>query len=155
MGALKDRLRTDLTTAMRERDSRRVATLRLTLSAITTEEVSGDVAHELADDQEQAVLAREVRKRREAAETYASAGRPELAAAETEEASILTAYLPQPLTDEELAAVVAAAVAQVTGQTGAAPGRQQMGQVVRAANTAAAGRAEGGRVAAAVRAALA
>lgn len=155
MGSLKARLRTDLTGAMKARDALRVATLRLTLSAITNAEVGGDAARALDDDEEKAVLSREVRKRHEAAETYSGANRPELADAERAEAQIIEAYLPQQLDDAALTALVDAAVQQVADATGARPGKAQMGQVMKAATAAAAGRAAGGRVAAAVRSALA
>ncbi len=155
MGALKTQLRTDLTAAMKAREPLRVATLRLTLAAITNAEVGGDAARALDDAEEQTVLTREVRKRREAAETYSGAGRAELADAERAEAAIIEAYLPQQLDDAALGELVDAAVRQVTEATGARPGRPQMGQVMKAVTAVAAGRAEGGRVAAAVRSALA
>ncbi len=155
MGALKTQLRADLTTAMRARETLRIATLRLTLAAITNAEVGGDTARELDDAEEQAVLTREARKRREAAETYAGAGRTELADAERAEERIIEEYLPRQLDDAAVTALVDEAVRQVTDASGARPGRAQMGQVMKAATAAAAGRAEGARVAAAVRSALA
>lgn len=139
---------------MRAREAQRVGTLRLVLAAITTAEVGGAQARELDDAEEQAVLSREARKRHEAADTYAGANRPELASAERAEAVIIEAYLPRKLDDDQLAALVADAVAQVTRTTGAAPGTAQMGQVMKAANAAADGRADGARLAAAVRSAL-
>lgn len=154
MATTKDRLRADLTGAMRARDRRRVATLRLSLAAISTEEVSGSAAHELDDAAEQAVLAREARRRHEAAGTYEAAGRPELAGAERAEAVIIEEYLPRPLDDEGVRAVVRAAVDRVREATGSTPGRAQMGQVMRAATAGAAGRADGSRLSAAVREAL-
>jgi len=155
VGALKTQLRADLTTAMRARETLRIATLRLTLAAITNAEVGGDTARELDDAEEQAVLTREARKRREAAETYAGAGRTELADAERAEERIIEEYLPRQLDDAAVTALVDEAVRQVTDASGARPGRAQMGQVMKAATAAAAGRAEGARVAAAVRSALA
>ncbi|HVK21347.1 MAG TPA: GatB/YqeY domain-containing protein [Actinokineospora sp.] len=154
MAELKNRLKSDLTTAMKARDKTRLASLRMGLAAITSEEVAGDEARELTDDEVQKVLAREVRKRKEAAEAFAGAGRPEQAQLELDEADVLAAYLPTQLDDAELVALVDAAVAEVTEQLGAAPTQKQMGQVMKAANTKVAGRAEGGRVAAAVKAKL-
>jgi uncharacterized protein YqeY len=151
---LKARLRADLTTAMKSRDSTKVATLRMALAAVSTEEVAGEAAHELSDDQIQKVLARELRKRKEAAEAFAGAGRPQQAAAERAEAEVLVGYLPQQLDDEELAELVSQAVTEVAGQLGEQPGQRQMGQVMKAANAKIAGRAEGARVAAAVKAIL-
>jgi len=155
MAELKARLRADLAEAIKNRESVRMASLRMALSAVTNEEVAGDAARELSDAEVQRVLTREVKKRREAAEAFAGAGRAEQARAEQDEAAVLEAYLPAQLTDDELETLVAAAVAEVTEQLGAAPGQRQMGQVMKTANAKVAGRAEGGRVAAAVRAKLA
>ena len=154
MAELKARLQADLTTAIKGRESTRMAALRMALAAVTTEEVSGDVARELSDTEVQKVLTREVKKRKEAAEAFAGAGRAESAKAEQDEAAVLTDYLPKQLADEELEALVVEAVAEVTGQLGEAPGQRQMGQVMKAANAKIAGRAEGGRVAAVVKSLL-
>lgn len=154
MAELKARLQADLSAAIKARETTRMAALRMALAAVTTEEVAGDVARELSDAEVQKVLAREVKKRKEAAEAFAGAGRAERAGAEQDEAAVLTYYLPAQLTDDELETLVTEAVAEVTGALGAAPGQRQMGQVMKAANAKVAGRAEGGRVAAAVRAKL-
>jgi uncharacterized protein YqeY len=143
---LKDRLRTDLTTAMKARDELRTATLRMVLSAVTAEEVSGKEARELSDDEVQAVLRREAKKRREAAEAFAGAGRAEQAAREQAEEGGLGDYLPAQLEDADLVAIVA----DVVTRTGAS-GMKDMGKVMGAVQAAVAGRAEGGRVAAEVR----
>ena len=150
MGALKDRLHADLTTAMKARDELTRATLRMVLTAITNEEVAGTTARGLSDDEELKVVAREAKKRREAAEAFRSGGAADRAERELAEEGVLTGYLPAQLEDDELAALVAAAVSE----TGAS-GPQGMGQVMKAVGPKIAGRAEGGRVAAAVRAALA
>lgn len=147
---LKATVQSDLHTAMRERDQLRAGTLRMALTAITNEEVSGKAARELTDDEVLKVLAKEAKKRKEAATAYADAGRPELAEKEEAEKAVLEAYLPAQLSDEELGGLVAQAVAE-TGATG----MPQMGQVMKAAQALVAGRADGGRVAAAVKAALA
>ena len=149
MTTLKNQLRTDLTAAMKSRDELRSATIRMALSAITNEEVAGSVARELSDAEIVTVLTREVKKRREASDAFAGAGRPEQAERERAEGEVLTAYLPQQLTDEELSTLVAEAVAE----TGAA-GPKGMGQVMKVLTPKIAGRAEGARVAAAVRSAL-
>jgi uncharacterized protein len=143
---LKERLRADLTDAMRSRDQVRLRTLRMALSSITNEEVSGAAAHELSDADIMKVLAREAKKRREAAEAYAAAGRAEQAEAERAEGEVLAGYLPAQLPDEELAALVTAAIAD----TGAAGG-QAMGKVMKVVTPQVAGRADGARVAAEVR----
>ncbi|MGH3760019.1 GatB/YqeY domain-containing protein [Actinophytocola sp.] len=154
MAELKARLQADLGAAIKARESTRMAALRMALSAVTTEEVAGEVARELSDAEVQKVLVREVKKRKEAAEAFAGAGRAERARAERDEAAVLREYLPTQLADDELEKLVAEAVAEVTEQLGAAPGQRQMGQVMKAANAKIAGRAEGARVAASVRAKL-
>jgi uncharacterized protein len=146
---LKDTLRRDLTDAIRSRDQVRAATLRMVLTAVSTEQVSGTQARELTEDEVQRVLVKEAKKRREASEAYASAQRPELAAKEDAELAVLQGYLPEQLDEASLEALVARAVEQ-TGATG----MPQMGLVMKAMQPLVAGRAEGGRVAAAVRAAL-
>ncbi len=150
MGALKDRLRIDLTASMKARDELTTATLRMALTALGNEEVAGKAARALSDEQEIAVLAREAKKRREAAEAFRSGGAGDRADRELAEEQVLAGYLPAPLTDEELEALVAQAIAE-TG----ANGPQAMGTVMKTVGPIVAGRAEGGRVAAAVRAALA
>jgi uncharacterized protein YqeY len=154
MSELKERLRTDLTTAIKARDTTATAALRMALAAITTEEVAGKQARELTDQQVERVLTREVKMRKEAAEAFAGAGRREQAAAEVAEGEILNRYLPAQLDDAELAELAAHAVEEVAAQLGERPGQRQMGQVMKAANATVAGRAEGSRVAAAVRALL-
>lgn len=146
MAQLKEQLRTDLNDAMRARDQVRMRTLRMALTSITNEEVAGASARELTDDEVLRVLTREAKKRREAAEAFGSAGRAEQAAAERAEGEVLAGYLPAQLGDEELAALVAAAIAQ----TGAA-GPSGIGQVMKAVTPQVAGQADGARVAAEVR----
>lgn len=151
---LKERLRADLTAAMKARDTLTTSTLRLALAAITTAEVAGTRAKELSDAEIVTVLQKEVRKRGEAAEAFAGAGRDEQAAKERAEAQVLSGYLPQKLTDAEVDDLVAAAVAAVTASTGAAPTMRQMGLVIKDVQARAAGRADGSRIAAAVKLAL-
>ena len=150
MSTLKEQLQSDLTAAMRARDQVGAATLRMALTAVTTEEVSGTEHRELTDDDVLKVLVKEAKKRREAAAAYTGAGRAELAAQEAAELAVLEGYLPQQLTDEELDGIVREAVA-----SSGASGMPQMGLAMKAANAAVAGRAEGGRVAAVVRQVLA
>ena len=150
MSELKDRLQSDLTTAMRGRDELTTATLRMVLAAVTTEEVAGSSARELSDDEVRTVLAREAKKRREAAEAFSSAGRAELAEREKAEGGVLDRYLPRQLADEDIAALVAEAIAE-TGATG----MPQMGAVMKVAQAKAAGRADGKRLSTEVRRRLA
>ncbi|WP_130012582.1 GatB/YqeY domain-containing protein [Serinicoccus sediminis] len=146
---LKATLQQDLTAAMRAQDKVRAGTLRMTLSAVTTEEVAGKQARELSDDEVLRVITKEAKKRREAAEAYTGANRPELAAQEEAELEVLEAYLPAQLSDEELDELARAAVSE-TGATD----MRGMGGVMKVLQPRVAGRAEGGRVAAAVRQAL-
>jgi uncharacterized protein len=151
MAELKDRLRSDLTAAMKAQDKLRTATLRMLLAAIQTEEVSGKQVRELTDDDVLAVLARESRKRGEAAQIYITNGRGELAANERAEAIVIDEYLPTPLNDDELAHAVNTAIAEVAEQIGHRPGMQQMGQVMKAARAITGGKADGARISAAVK----
>jgi len=114
---LKERLRADLNSAMRARDQVRMRTLRMALTSITNEEVAGASARDLSDDEVVRVLTREARKRREAAEAFSAAGRSDQAAAERAEGEVLAGYLPAQLSDDELAALVDAAIAE-TGASG-------------------------------------
>lgn len=150
MNELKGRLRADLNAAMRTRDQVRLRTLRMALTSITNEEVSGHSARELSDDEIVRVLTREAKRRREAADAFEAAGRSDQAAAERAEGDVLAGYLPAQLTDEELTGMVSAAIAE----TGAA-GMQGMGKVMKTLTPRVAGRADGARVAAEVRRQLA
>lgn len=151
---LKGRLRADLTTAMKARDTLTTGTLRMALAAVTTAEVAGSTAKELTDAEVQAVLAKEVRKRAEAAEAFAGAGRPEQAAQEEAEAAVLSGYLPTPLDDAELDTLVRNAVDAVAADTGAPVTMRQMGPIIKQVQAAAGGRADGARISAAVKAAI-
>ncbi|MFV2197965.1 GatB/YqeY domain-containing protein [Nocardiopsis sp. LOL_012] len=146
MSELKDRLKSDLTTAMKARDQVRTATLRMVLAAISTEEAAGSSQRSLGDDEIVKLLTREAKKRREAAEAFDKGGREEQAAAERAESEVISDYLPEQLTDDELAALVSDAVEE-TG----AEGPRAMGQVMKVVNPRIAGRAEGKRVAAEVK----
>ncbi|HOB04716.1 MAG TPA: GatB/YqeY domain-containing protein, partial [Propionibacteriaceae bacterium] len=130
MADLKDTLRADLTTAMKARDSFRTGVLRMVLTAIHTEEVAGDEARELSHDEEESLIGREVRKRKESAEMYDAGNRPELAAKERAEVDLLSTYLPAPLTEAELDHIVAEEVAAL----GEGASMRQMGQVIKAVN---------------------
>ena len=126
--------------------------MRMALTAITNEEVSGKEARALSDDDVLTVLGREAKKRREAAEAYDAASRPELADRERAELEVIARYLPQPLTDDEVRAIVEAAVAEATA--GGASGGQAMGAVMKIVQPQVKGRADGGAVAAMVKSAL-
>ena len=143
---LKEQLQSDLTAAMKSRDELTASTLRMALTAITTEEVAGKQARRLSDDEVLKVLTREAKKRREAAEAFSGAGRGELAQRERDEGEVLAGYLPAQLDDDELAALVRSAI-----EESGASGPQAMGQVMKVVQPTVAGRAEGGRIAAEVR----
>ena len=152
MSALKDRLRADLTTAMKARDEIRAATLRMVLTAVTNAEVSGKVARELSDDDVVGVLSTEAKKRREAATAFEDGGRAEMAARERAEAEVIADYLPAQLSEEEIVALVTAAVEQVGA---AGEGMRALGKVMGVVTPQVKGRADGAVVAAEVRRQLA
>ena len=150
--SLKDSLQRDLTTAMKSRDELHAATLRMVLTAVRGEEVAGKSARTLSDEEVMTVLQREAKKRREAAEAYDGAGRTEQAARERDELGVIETYLPTPLSDEELAAMVDAAVLAATAE--GLTGMGAMGAVMSALKPQVAGRADGKRLSGAVRARL-
>jgi uncharacterized protein YqeY len=153
MSTLKETLQSDLTSAIRSRDELSAATLRMALTAVTTEEVSGKSARTLSDAEVVGVLNKEAKKRREAATAFTDASRPELAARELAELDVLGRYLPEPLTAEEVNALVDAAVARLADE--GVTGMPAMGRVMKELTPKTAGRFDGGQLAAMVRAALA
>jgi hypothetical protein len=152
MSTLKETLQSDLTDAIRSRDELTSATLRMALTAVTTEEVSGKSARTLSDAEVVGVLTKEAKKRREAATAFADASRPELAERELAELGVLARYLPEPLTAEEVRAMVDAAVARLADE--GVTGMPAMGRVMKELTAQTAGRYDGGQVAAMVRSAL-
>jgi uncharacterized protein YqeY len=150
MSELKNRLKADLNTAMKARDEITLATVRMALTAVTTEEVAGKTARELSDDEVLKVLSREAKKRRESAEAYDAAGRTELADRERAEGEVLDRYLPAQLGDEDLSALVRDAIAESGAST-----PQQMGAVMKIVQPKVAGRADGKRISDEVRRQLA
>ena len=153
MPSLKDRLRADLTDALRSRDEVALATLRMALAAVTRVEVAGAEQVVLSDDQVVGVLRSELAKRTEAAEIYAGAGREELAARERGEAAVLARYLPAQLDDTALAGIVAEEVERATA--GGMTGPKAMGPVIKAVRERVGQAAAGGRIADAVKRAVA
>jgi uncharacterized protein YqeY len=152
MSDLKDRLRTDLTAAIKARDEVRSSTLRMVLTAVSNAEVAGKQSRELTDDEVVGVLSSEAKKRREAADAFDEAGRTEQAAKERAEAAVLADYLPEQLSPEEVAELVTAAIEQ----TGAREeGMRAMGKVMGVVTPRTKGRADGAAVAAEVRRQLA
>lgn len=155
MATLEAQLTDDMKTAMKAGEKERVSTLRMAIAALKNEKVAGKVARELTEADELKVLNAEVSKRKDSAEAYTAGNRPELAAKELAEAEILSAYLPARLTEAEVDALVATAVADAESATGEKPTMRQMGQIIKAVNAEVAGRADGATVAAKVKAALA
>ncbi|MGW1722321.1 GatB/YqeY domain-containing protein [Streptomyces sp. NPDC002306] len=153
MTTLKSKLQEDLNAAIRERDELRSSTLRLTLTAITKEEVAGKEKRELSDDEVLKVITKEAKKRREAADAFEQGGRAESAAREKAEGELLATYLPKQLSDEELNQIIAQAVQEA--RAAGAEGPRAMGAVMKIVNPKVAGLAEGGRVAAVVKQLLA
>jgi len=147
---LAEQLQADLTTAMKGRDAVTVSVLRMAIAAVKEAAVAGDSARELSDDEVVTVLTREAKRREEAAAAFADSGRPERATAELAERDILARYLPAPLTDDELAALVDEVLTE-----GGFDSPKQMGQAMKATNARVAGRADGRTVAALVKARLA
>ena len=147
---LKDSLQHDLTEAMRSRDELVTSTIRLCLSAITNEEVSGKEARVLNEAEVIQVLSREAKKRRESAQAFADANRPDRAERENAEGEVISRYLPTPLSDTELASLIADAIKE----SGAA-GPAGMGLVMKLLSPKIAGLADGAAVSSAVLAALA
>lgn len=146
---LKEQLQADLTTAIKGRDELSAATIRMVLTAITNEEVSGKSARVLTDAEVITVLGREAKKRREAAEAFEAGNRSDRAERERQEGAVIEKYLPQQLTEDELKKLIADSIAEA-----GATGPQQMGQVMKVLQPKIAGRADGSAVAAAVKAAL-
>lgn len=150
--ASKAQLQNDLTAAMKARDQVATSTLRMLLAAIGVAEVAGDEAVELTDDQVLAVLRSEAKKRSEAAEVYASAGRDESAAKERAELAVIEQYLPAALGDDALQALVDAAVASAAADGHTGP--KAMGVVIKAVREQAGAGADGAKIAALVKSAL-
>lgn len=148
MSDLKDRLRADLTTAIKARDDVRTSTIRMLLTAVTNAEVSGKAARELSDDDVLGVLTSESKKRREAAEAFEGAGRTEQAAKERAEAAVIAGYLPEQLSASEIETLVTETIAEL-GVAG--EGMRAMGKVMGRVTPQVKGRADGGAVAEEVR----
>ncbi len=147
--SIKETLQKDLTEAIRGRNEITSGTIRMVLTAITNEEVAGKEARVLSDDEVITVLSREAKKRREASEAFEAAGRTDKAALEKSEGEVIAHYLPAQLSEADIAAIIAEAIAA----TGAA-GPADMGKVMGAVKPKIAGKADGGVVSALVKAAL-
>ncbi|MCW2823022.1 MAG: glutamyl-tRNA amidotransferase [Marmoricola sp.] len=151
MSALKDQLRDDLTASIKSGDKVRSSTIRMVLTAVTNAEVAGKESRELSDADVLGVLSSESKKRREAAEAFAGAGRTEQAAKERAEAEVIAGYLPEQLSEDEITALVSATIDELGVRE---DGMKAMGRVMGALQSRTRDRADGGVIAAAVRAQL-
>ena len=150
---LLEQLRTDLNTAMKDRDQLKTSTIRMVLSAVQVASVAGDEAAELTDAEVTAVLRSEAKRRNEAAELYENAGRAEQAASERNELAVIEAYLPAAMNDATLQGIVDEEIA--AAREAGAEGPKAMGQVIKAVKDRVGDGADGGRIAGAVKASLA
>ena len=150
---LLEQLRTDLNTAMKDRDQLRTSTIRMVLSAVQVASVAGDEAAELTDAEVTAVLRSEAKRRNEAAELYENAGRTEQAASERNELAVIEAYLPAAMDDATLQGIVDEEIA--AARKAGAEGPKAMGQVIKAVKDRVGDGADGGRIAGVVKASLA
>lgn len=151
--SVKSDMQAALTTAMKARDEITLSSLRLALSAISVAETAGDESVELSDAQVLAILAVEVRKHHETADAFVTAGRPERVERERAEAAVLEAYLPAAVGDDDLQRIITEEIAAAAA--GGAEGMKAMGKVVSAVRAKAGPTADGGKIAAMVKAALA
>jgi uncharacterized protein YqeY len=150
---LLEQLRTDLNTAMKDRDQLKTSTIRMVLSAVQVASVAGDEAAELTDAEITAVLRSEAKRRSEAAELYENAGRTEQAASERNELVVIEAYLPAAMDDATLQGIVDEEIA--AAREAGAEGPKAMGQVIKAVKDRVGDGADGGRIAGVVKASLA
>ena len=143
---LKEKLKSDLTDAIRSQDAVKSGTIRMLLAAITNEEVAGKSARVLSDAELITVLSREAKKRREAVEAYTNAKRDDLANKEKEEAAVIALYLPEQLSEADIKKLIADAIAETN-----AAGSAGMGLVMKVLQPKIAGKADGGLVSAIVK----
>ncbi len=151
--SIKSRLQSDLTASMKARDELTTSTIRMLRAAIMNAEVAGSEAIELTDEQAIAVLQSEAKKRAEAADVYEQAGRADSAAKERAELVVIERYLPAAMSDDDLQAIVSEEVGKAAAS--GAEGQRAMGQVIKAVRERAGAAADGGRIAAMVKSALA
>lgn len=154
MATIKRQLRTDMTLALRSGDKLVLNTLRGVLGEISTREKSGKSPVELDDKAVTALLQKQAARRRETAEIYTGAGQHERAGQEIAEAQVIEAYLPRPLTEDEVASIIDTAIASVAAESGTAPGMRQMGQVMKMVSAEVVGRFDGRAVSEMVKARL-
>lgn len=139
MAALTEKIRADLTAAMKAQEKDRLSTLRMLQSAIKNEQI--DAGHELSDEEAMAVIRKAVKQRQDSIEQYANAGRTELAEKERAEMDLLKTYLPAELSTEELEAGLREIIAATGAQS-----KKDLGKVMKEASARYKGRADGKRI---------
>jgi uncharacterized protein YqeY len=149
MTSLKEQLKQDLTKSLKEQDAVRSSTLRMALTAITNEEVSGKEAKVLSDAEVLVVLTKEAKKRKESVEAFNQANRKDLADKEAQELKVLEKYLPSALTEEELNKIIDEAIAEA--KASGAEGMKAMGVVMKIVQPKTVGRTDGALLAAKVK----
>ncbi len=149
MTSLKDQLKQDLTQSLKDQDSVKASTLRMALTAITNEEVSGKEAKVLSDTEVLSVLTKEAKKRKESVEAFNQANRKDLADKEAQELKVLEKYLPTALTEDELNKIIDDAITEA--KASGAEGMKAMGVVMKIVQPKTVGRTDGALLAAKVK----
>jgi uncharacterized protein YqeY len=149
MTSLKEQLKQDLTQSLKDQDAIKSSTLRMALTAITNEEVSGKEAKVLSDTEVLSVLTKEAKKRKESVEAFNQANRKDLADKEAQELTVLEKYLPTALTEEELNKIIDEAIAEA--KASGAEGMKAMGVVMKIVQPKTVGRTDGAQLAAKVK----
>jgi len=149
MTSLKDQLKQDLTQSLKDQDAIKSSTLRMALTAITNEEVSGKEAKVLSDTEVLSVLTKEAKKRKESVEAFNQANRKDLADKEAQELTVLEKYLPTALTEDELNKIIDEAIAEA--KASGAEGMKAMGVVMKIVQPKTVGRTDGALLAAKVK----
>ncbi len=149
MTSLKDQLKQDLTQSLKDQDAIKSSTLRMALTAITNEEVSGKEAKVLSDTEVLSVLTKEAKKRKESVEAFNQANRKDLADKEAQELTVLEKYLPTALTEDELNKIIDEAIEEA--KASGAEGMKAMGVVMKIVQPKTVGRTDGALLAAKVK----
>jgi uncharacterized protein YqeY len=132
MAAIGEKLGKDIVTAMKAREQETLTTLRMVKAALKSKEI--DKREALTDAEEQSILTTMLKQRRESIEQFTKGNRPELAAKELVEIGLIEGYMPKAASEDDLRAMVAAAIEQVTAEHGGSkPGPKEMGLVMKAA----------------------
>lgn len=139
MATLTERIRTDMTDAMKAQQKERLSTLRMIQSALKNEQIN--VGHELSDEEALTVIRKAMKQRQDSIEQYTKGNRPELAEKERAEMELLKTYLPPELTDEE----IESGIREIVASTGA-QSKKDMGKVMKEATAKYKGRVDGKKI---------